>query len=120
MNGLNIAVKLKDELERLKKVSNLGFELDVVWTPNSSHVLAGEVRGRLVHVYEQDEVKAIETLQHEFLCYSISKAIEPFKSLANQFVKSSNAEAYKRKEEVVEGLRRLLSEKVTAEEVSGN
>ncbi len=107
--------KLRDELDRLKQASNLSFELDVVWKPDCSNVLAGEVRGRLIHIYEQNESRAIETLQHEFICYSISKAVEPFKRLANQFVKASNAEAYKRKEEVVEGLRRLL-EKVAAEE----
>ncbi len=110
--------KLRDELARLKHVSELNFELDVVWTPDSSHVLAGEVRGRLVHIYEDNEAKALDTLRHEFICYAISKAVEPFKRLANQFVKASNAEAYKRKEEVVEGLRRLL-EKVAVEEVPG-
>lgn len=100
--------KLRGELDRLKHLSNLGFELDVVWKPDSSNPLAGEVRGKLVHIYEQDETKAIETLFHEFLDYNVSQAINPYKTITNTLVKLLNSEAYACKERIIDGLVRLL------------
>lgn len=103
--------KLKEELEILKSSSNLGLELSVFWEPDNGNPLAGEVVGKKIRIYESNESKAVETLRHEFLDYALSQAIKPYRAIANTLVKLVNTEAYTRKEEMVEGLNRLLSTK---------
>jgi len=100
--------RLEVELEHLKKLSGLGSELSVVWEPGSHEPLAGQVRNGLIHVYEVDEKKAVETLRHEFLDYCISQVIEPYKRVTNSLISMINKDAYRIKEGTVEGLVKLL------------
>ncbi|MEM3018835.1 MAG: hypothetical protein QXO92_01140, partial [Candidatus Bathyarchaeia archaeon] len=73
-----------------------------------SESLEGEVRGSTVYVYSKDREKALETLRHEFLDFLVGKAIEPYREAANALIKMVNDLAYRRKERIVEALRRLL------------
>ena len=100
--------KLREELERLKLSSGLGAGLVVVWKPDGSNPLSGEVIGKKIQIYEADEDKAIDTLLHEFVDYNISQPVKPYRGIANALVKLVNAEAYACKEEVVDGFVRLL------------
>jgi len=99
---------LEEELERLKRKFQMGYELKVVWIPNDNSSLLGEVRGDKIFIYERDEEKAVETLRHEFLDYAISQVIEPYKEITNKLIMLMNEEAYRRKERLVETLRRLV------------
>ena len=69
-------------------------------------------RGRLkttsFYIYEPDENKAIETLRHEYIDFPVNQAIEPYKTVANTFIKLLNETTYKKKEEVVNALLRVL------------
>jgi hypothetical protein len=96
------------ELERLKRLFGLGFELNLVWEPSPDKSLSGEVKNSSICVYEVDERKAVETLRHEFLDYCVCLAIEPYKEVTNRLIRMMNDEAYKRKERVVEALIKLL------------
>jgi len=104
----NVEVKLQKELERLKNRLNIGHELRVVWAPTPNSKLSGEVKNATIYVYEQEENKAVEVLKHEFIDYLVSQAIEPYKSVANKLIQLLNEIAYKRKEEIVENLAKLL------------
>jgi len=98
--------RLRHELERLQRATGLGFELDVVWTPQDNK-LSGEVKEKKIYVYEEDEEKAVETLYHEFFDYAISRAIEPYRSVLNSLIGCLNEMCYRRKEEIVESLSRF-------------
>jgi len=100
--------RLEAELEQLKRLSGIGFELKVVWEPSTDRVLSGEVKNNSVFVYEVDEEKAVKTLRHEFLDYCISQAIQPYKDVSNMLIRVVNDDAYKRKERIVEALMKLL------------
>lgn len=101
--------RLETELERLKGLSGLGFELKVVWEPSPDRALSGEVKNDTIYVYEVDEAKAIETLRHEFLDYCISQAIRPYKEVTNRLIRMINDDAYRAKERIVGGLVKILS-----------
>jgi hypothetical protein len=105
----NLQSVLEEELERLKCLLKMNYELKVIWLPSNNSSLSGEVKGETIYVYEEDLDKALETLKHEFLDYAISQIIEPYKKIANQLIMLINEEAYKRKEGVVETLIKLLS-----------
>jgi hypothetical protein len=99
---------LEEELERLKRLLKMGYELKVVWLPNNNLSLSGEVKGETIYVYEEDLDKALETLKHEFLDYAISQVIEPYRRIANQLIMLLNEEAYKKKEELIEKLVKII------------
>jgi hypothetical protein len=99
---------LEKELEKLKCLLKMGYELKVVWLPNGNSNLSGEVKGETIYVYEEDLEKALETLKHEFLDYAISEVIEPYRRIANQLIMLLNEEAYKKKEELIEKLVKII------------
>jgi len=103
-----VGARLEGELERLKERVGAGHELRVVWSPNSDSKLSGEVKGDVVYIYEPDEVRAVDALRHEFIDYLVSQAIEPYRSVTNKLILLLNEVAYKKKEEVVETLVKLL------------
>ncbi|MCJ7559532.1 hypothetical protein MUO79_02805 [Candidatus Bathyarchaeota archaeon] len=100
--------RLIEELGRLQQKLGLGYELGVVWLPDSHNKLSGEVKGDQIRIYAEDEQNALETLKHEFLDYLISKAIEPYQKIANKLIGLMNDEAYSRKEKLVEVLSGLI------------
>jgi hypothetical protein len=104
----NLQIKLEKELERLKKKANYGYELKVVWLPNYSSKLSGEVKNGTIYIYESNENEAVKTLRHEFIDYVVSQAIELYKLVINKLIQLLNETAYERKEKVVETLVKLL------------
>ena len=105
---VNFQKRLENELERLKKRLKIGYELKVVWSPNNSGNLAGEVKGETIYIYDESEKEALKTLRHEFLDYAISKLIEPYKNVTNKLIMLMNEEAYKHKEKFIEALVELI------------
>jgi len=107
--GSNVCERTLDgELKLLKKKLNIGHELKVVWDPKDIGKLSGEVKGKVIFVYERSEREALETLRHEFLDYAISKVIEPYKDVANKIMMLINEQAYRRKEDLIDNLSRLF------------
>ena len=101
---------LKVELERMKRLTGLGLELDVVWKPSDEKAVLGEVKEKIIYIYEVKKEKVIGVLRHEFIDYCISEAIEPIRTVLNNLIKLINEDLYKRKEKIVEALMRLLFE----------
>jgi hypothetical protein len=101
-------LKLLNEFERLKHLTGLGAELKVVWKPLAQGTLSGEVKNNTIYIYETAEAEAVETLRHEFVDFCISQCVEPYKKITNQLIIMVNADAYREKEKVVEGLAKLL------------
>jgi hypothetical protein len=111
---------LQRELERLKNLSGLGFELNIYYCPTENSRLSGEVKNKVVCIYEQDPLKALDVLVHEFIDYLISNAIGPYIKAAHYYRKMINAlieefgeEAYSEKERVVEALKKIVSKSHT-------
>lgn len=112
----DIQTELEEELERLRKILRLGYELKVRWIPNNNSKISGEVRGDYIYVYDKDRDVALETLKHEFVDHAVSKLIEPYKEVTNRLIDLINEIAYKRKEKLAETLTQLLSQSREIEE----
>lgn len=106
----SVQTELEMELMRLKRMLNIEENLKVVWSPNSSGHLSGEVRGKTIYIYDPDLKKAKETLRHEVIDYLVSHAIEPYKETTNMFIKKANEDAYRRKEKTVQALLGLMGD----------
>jgi hypothetical protein len=102
---------LDEELERLKRLLRMGYELKVVWSPNNNSNLSGEVKSETIYVYEEELEKALETLRHEFLDYAISQVIQPYRDVTNKLIMLINEQAYVKKEKLVGLLCQLVKVK---------
>lgn len=101
--------RLEEELERLKALLNVGCSLIVRWIPSDDSKLAGEVRGGVIYVYERDEERAVGTLRHEFIDHHItSEVVRPLVEYINVQKSLIEGLIYRRKEEIVDRLSRLL------------
>jgi len=105
----DVQATLERELEGLEAKLGLGLELKVVWAPDPSNHLSGEVKNGVVYVYEEDLEEAVRTLKHELIDYVLtSKLIQPLVSLVNLLIKAKEVEIYKEKEKIVEALSKIL------------
>ncbi len=104
--------KLRRELKRLQETLNQCHHLNVVWTPKRESSLDGEVKGDTIYIYSLSFNGAMKTLRHEFLDYTVSQCIEPYRQVTNSFVALLNKQAYERKEKLVEALASLLSSSI--------
>ena len=107
---LDATSMLRAELDKLKRKLQITDELELVWRPDDKREVSGEVKGHVIYLYDATPSSASATLRHEVVDYVVSQAIEPFKEFANELVRALNKAAYKRKEEVVERLLKLLEE----------
>lgn len=105
---------LEEELEMLKARSGVKTGFKVVWLPKPDSRKEGEVVGRTIFVYSQDPDDALQTLRHEFLDAIISSAVEPYLKLVNALLSAIAEQAYNKKEEVVERLLKLLSDRLSS------
>jgi len=105
----NVQAELEKELKSLTE--KLGINgLRVLWSPDETSRVSGDVRGKVIFIFEPSPEKAREVLRHETLDYMVSQAIEPYKDVTNALIKLLNDKAYARKEEVIEKLSRSLGE----------
>lgn len=105
----SVEARLENELERLKRESGLGHDLGVRWIPNPNSDRHGEVKGGVIHIYDEDEERALLTLKHEFIDYHISKEIiEPLVKYINMQKCLIEDLVYSRKERLVKRILRLL------------
>jgi len=100
--------KLREELKRLQALLGCGHDLKLVWAPGHDSDLDGEVKGRTMYIYSQNQPAALKTLRHEFLDYAVTQLIEPYKEVTNALIALINRHAYTRKEKLVEVLASLF------------
>ncbi len=103
--------KLAEGTGETEVLAGLGPELRVVWMPGrvrhsaEGMALSGEVQGSTILIYEEDEAESLKALRHEIVDYVISHEVEaPYKDLINKLIDAFQAEAYRRKERLVERL----------------
>ena len=99
---------LGQELERLKRILNVGHDLKVRWVPNRDESISGEVSETVIYLYDDNEEIALETLRHEFIDWAVSKVIEPYMEVTNRLISFLNERAYRQKEDLVEKISRLI------------
>jgi hypothetical protein len=99
---------LEEELERLKARAGMKTDFKVVWAPKADSKKEGEVVGDTIFIYSLDVNGALQTLRHEFVDVIVSSAIQPYLKLINVLLSTISEDAYKKKEEVVEMLLKLL------------
>ena len=102
--------RLSKVFARLKKKLGIADdELKLVWLPDETHRLAGEVKGDVVYIYETSYRAAVDTLHHELVDWLVCNAVKPYQDVLNQLIRYLNDKAYEEKEKVVEKIRKALA-----------
>jgi len=102
-------VKLREKFHLL--MDKLGIRhLELLWVPDASKRLSGEVKNGVLYIYEGNEERALETLKHELIDYLItSRIVKPLVDLVNLLIRSKESEIYGEKEKIVGVLSRMLA-----------
>ncbi|MEM2457148.1 MAG: hypothetical protein QXZ47_05640 [Candidatus Bathyarchaeia archaeon] len=101
--------RLEEELKKLSAKLGLNFDMKVIWMPDNTAGLSGEVKEGSIYIYEAEEEKALHTLKHELIDYMItSRIVQPLVNLVNMLIKAREAEIYKEKEKLVEILCKIV------------
>ena len=68
------SAKLVEELRRLQRLFNRGYDLEVKWIPkvkciekNGKYRVCGEIIGKTIYIYDKNEQEAIKKLRHEIV-----------------------------------------------------
>lgn len=86
-----------------------GYDLRVRWIPDDGSKLSGEVKSGVIYIYEKYEGKALEVLKHEFIDHHITREIvKPLVTYVNMQKSIIESLIYKRKEDLVDKLSKLL------------
>ena len=107
--GEEIQNVLEEELERLKRILKTRYELNVVYAPDPSSKLDGEVKNGKIFIYAEGMEEVIKILKHEFIDHCVTKEnINPLVHYINLQKTLIEYLIYRRKEEFVDALCGLL------------
>jgi hypothetical protein len=111
--GESMQVRLEGELERLRKVCGMGFEVKVLWLPGTVKYRDGkqlleEVSGDTIIIYVEDSAEATRLLLHGFAEWLLNKHSKRYRLLVNKLIEVFEQIQYEEKEKLVEALASLM------------
>jgi hypothetical protein len=89
-------------------LSNLGIPLTVCWLPDPRKSAHGEIKNNVICIYDSDETVAMETFVHELLEFKLKLVTEVYRALVNSLIETYEKLCYKRKEEFLDSLPKVL------------
>lgn len=82
-------------------VNSLGLSLKVIWKPNDSKSVHGEIKGNLIFIYCSNEQEAWNTLIHEIIEYKLQNVTRPYRLLINSLIETIEKSVYAEKEQFI-------------------
>ena len=105
---------LKEELQRLKQRTCIGYEVTVKWLPGAlkyddGKQLAEEVVGDTIFIYTEDPQKALELIRHGFAEWILNQHTKPYRQLINKLIALFEEQQYEKKEKIIQALTKLMT-----------
>ncbi len=88
-------------------VDRLGVCLTVVWVPDESKSVKGELKDGFLYVYDQEQAEAFATLSHEIVEFKLKSLTKVYRCMINSLIDGYEKLAYKEKEEFIEFIPRI-------------
>jgi hypothetical protein len=106
--------KLADELDRLKRMVSMGYEVEVKWLPGTpmhrhGRRLAEEVKGDTILIYAEDEEEALELVRHGFAEWLLNQHTRKYRMLINKMIELFEEIQYQEKEKLIEAITKLIT-----------
>lgn len=110
--GVNIR-KTKAQFVLVQKqmqdcLNQLGINLVVLWTPNESKSVHGEIKGNVIFLYNSEKTEAWSTFTHEVTEYKLQAVTRPYRILVNNLIEAVEKSIYAEKEQFIEFLPKMI------------
>lgn len=110
--GVNIR-KTKAQFALVQKqmqdcLNQLGINLVVLWTPNESKSVHGEIKGNVIFLYDFEKTEAWSTFTHEVTEYKLQAVTRPYRILVNNLIEAVEKSIYAEKEQFIEFLPKMI------------
>ena len=110
--GVNIR-KTKAQFALVQKqmqdcLNQLGINLVVLWTPNESKSVHGEIKGNVIFLYDSEKAEAWSTFTHEVTEYKLQAVTRPYRILVNNLIEAVEKSIYAEKEQFIEFLPKMI------------
>jgi hypothetical protein len=110
--GVNIR-KTKAQFALVQKqmqdcLNQLGINLVVLWTPNESKSVHGEIKGNIIFLYDSEKAEAWSTFTHEITEYKLQAVTRPYRILVNNLIEAVEKSIYAEKEQFIEFLPKMI------------
>jgi hypothetical protein len=109
------STKLVEELRRLQRLLNHGHDLEVKWIPkvkriekNGKYRVRGEIIGKTIYIYDEDEEEAIKTLRHEMIEHLLYTYEKSYVEFINCLIRFFNENQREKREELVEKISKII------------
>ena len=96
------------EAEKMQKcLDHLGINLTVIWTPDQTKTVHGEIADKILLIYDLNPEEAWQTFTHEAFEFKFRQVTKPYRMLVNELIEVIEKLTYQRKEEFLEFLPRI-------------
>ena len=105
--------ELKEELNRLQRRADMGYEVTVEWLPgtvkyHNGKKLAELVVGDTILIFKEDPEEALELVRHGFAEWILNQHTKPYRQFIDKLITLFEEQQYEKKEKTVESLMNLL------------
>ena len=86
----------------------LGINLAVLWKPDNSKSVHGEIKGNVIFLYDSEKKEAWSTFTHEVTEYKLQAVTRPYRLLVNSLIEAIEKSIYDEKEQFIEFMPRMI------------
>lgn len=101
-------------------VDHLGVCLTVAWMPDESKSVKGELKGKFIYIYDEEQAEALATLTHEIIEFKLKALTRVYRSMINSLIEGYEKLAYQEKEEFIEFIQDSFKQKLIMAPNSSN
>jgi len=89
-------------------LNRLGINLLVLWKPNNSKSVNGEIKGNVIFLYDDSENDVWSTFAHEVTEYKLQAVTRPYRILINNLIEAVEKTIYAEKEQFIDFLPKMI------------
>ena len=86
----------------------LGINLLVVWKPDNSKSVRGEIKGNVIFLYDSEKGEAWSSFTHEVTEYKLQAVTRPYRILVNNLIEAVEKSIYVEKEQFIDFLPKMI------------
>ena len=110
--GVNIR-KTKVQFDSVQKqmqdcLNQLGINLVILWKPDISKSVHGEIKGNVIFLYDSEKDEAWSTFTHEVTEYKLQAVTRPYRTLVNNLIEAVEKSIYAEKEQFIDFLPQMI------------
>ncbi|MGD0995555.1 MAG: hypothetical protein ABR909_08540 [Candidatus Bathyarchaeia archaeon] len=99
-------VKVQKQMQ--EALSRLNVNLIVLWKPDKTKSVHGEIKGNVIFLCDSEEKEAWDTFTHEVTEYKLQAVTRPYRILINNLIEAVEKSIYVEKEQYIDFLPKMI------------